>query len=292
MSSKFGPATSSVWSTPSYHAASRTLFFGTDANNAPRRPTKDNPRLDTRYACAVIAVDARDGSQKWVTQINTGDIWNASMRPYDSKTGRYLDLSIGDTPKIYTIVWDGAPTLVVGFGCNNGGYYVVRASDGVILAHTPLNTGPPRDPPDAPPDPRTLALPNVLGGLQTGCAMDGQRVYINGIDAIQLWTQDSPEKKRPPTAGRVVAISLDTKHEHGRHERLKVASVGGPPPTPVFTNVGDPVASGIAVANDVIYFTTLRTSRLVALAASAGKTLCEIQLPPVWSGPAVSRGRV
>src|SRR6266404_1433793 len=53
---QFGPATSTVWSTPSYHAASRTLFFGTDTNNAPRRPTKDDPRLDTRYACAVIAI--------------------------------------------------------------------------------------------------------------------------------------------------------------------------------------------------------------------------------------------
>jgi outer membrane protein assembly factor BamB len=71
-----------------------------------------------------------------------------------------------------------------------------------------------------------------------------------------------------------------------------VASVGGPPPQPVFQNVGDPVATGIAVANGVVYFTTLRTSRLVALDAATGKRLREIQLPPVWSGPAVSRGRV
>jgi hypothetical protein len=34
------------------------------------------------------------------------------------------------------------------------------------------------------------------------------------------------------------------------------------------------------------------SSKLVALDASTGKELCEIQLPPVWSGPAVSRGRV
>src|ERR1700730_18103923 len=82
------------------------------------------------------------------------------------------------------------------------------------------------------------------------------------------------------------------KEEHWRHERPKVASVGGPPPKPVFKNVGDPVASGIAVANDVVYFTNLRTSKLLALDASTGKKLREIQLPPVWSGPAVSRGRV
>lgn len=290
---QFGPATSTVWCTPSYHAASQTLFFGTDTNNAPRRPTKEDPRLDTRYACAVIAIDARDGSEKWVTQINPGDVWNSSMRGYDPKSGRYLDQSIGDTPKILTVLWNGTPTLVVGFGCKNGAFYVVRAGDGMILAHTPRYTGPPTDPPQPPPDKRTLALPGVPGGLQTGCATDGKRVYTNGMDANQLATQESPAKANgPPTAGRVVAISLDTKVEHWRHERPKVGSIGGPPPKPVVKNVGDPVASGIAVANEVLFFTTLMSHKLVALDATTGKPLCEIALPPVWSGPSVSRGRV
>jgi outer membrane protein assembly factor BamB len=288
----FGPATSTVWSTPSYHAASQTIFFGTDTNNAPRQPTKDDPRLDTRYACAVIAIDARDGREKWVTQINRGDVWVATMRGYDPKTGRYLDQSIGDTPRVFTIMWQGVPTLVIAFGCKNGGFYIVRAADGVILAHTPLYSGPPTDPLDPQPDKRTLALPSVIGGLQTGCATDGKRVYTNGIDAIQLGTQEALGKSGMPTAGRVVALSLDTKEEYWRHERPKVASIGGPAPAPVFRNVGDPVASGIAVANDVAYFTTLMSSKLVALDAATGKQLCAIQLPPVWSGPAVSRGRV
>lgn len=52
------------------------------------------------------------------------------------------------------------------------------------------------------------------------------------------------------------------------------------------------VASGIAVANGVVYFTTLMSSKLVALDAATGEKLNEIKLPPVWSGPAVSRGRV
>jgi polyvinyl alcohol dehydrogenase (cytochrome) len=288
----FGPATSTVWSTPSYHAASRAIFFGTDTNNAPRRPTPDDPRLDTRHACAVIAIDARDGSEKWVTQINRGDVWISTMRAYDPNAGRYLDLSIGDTPKIITIPWNGTPTLAVGFGCKNGGFYSVRAADGMILAHTPLYTGPPTEPLNPPPDKRTLALPSTIGGLQTGCATDGRRVYTNGIDAIRVGTQDGIFKSGHPTGGRVVAVSLDTKDEHWRHNRPKVASVGGPPPRPVVENVGDPVASGIAVANGVVYFTTLMSSKLVALDAATGEKLSEIQLPPVWSGPAVSRGRV
>ena len=289
---QFGPATSTVWSTPAYHAASRTIFFGTDTNNAPRRPTPDDPRLDTRYACAVIAIDAGDGSEKWVTQINRGDVWNGRMRAYDPEAGRYLDLSIGDTPRVFTIMWNGMPTLVIGFGCKNGGFYIVRASDGMILAHTPLYNGPPTNPLNPPPDKRTLALPGLIGGLQTGCATDGKRVYTNGIDAIGLGTQESGTTSFPPTGGRAVAISLDTKTEYWRHDRPKMATVGGPPPKPVFKNGGDPVASGIAVANGVVYFTTLMSSKLVALDASTGKQLREIGLPPVWSGPAVSRGRV
>src|SRR5205807_1639187 len=97
----FGPSTSSVWCTPSYDARGRTVFFGTDTHNAPRQPTKDDPRLYTKHSCAVIAVDARTGAEKWVTQINPDDVWNYTMRAYDSKTGRYKDQSIGDTPKIY-----------------------------------------------------------------------------------------------------------------------------------------------------------------------------------------------
>lgn len=74
--------------------------------------------------------------------------------------------------------------------------------------------------------------------------------------------------------------------------RPRVATVGGPPPRPVFHDVGDPVASGIAVANGVVYFTTVVSGRLVALDATSGAVLKEIPLGPVWSGPSVSRGRV
>src|SRR5262249_34504722 len=55
----FGPATSSVWCTPSFDADSGTIFFGTDVNTAPRRPTEDDPRMSTRESCAVIALDVR-----------------------------------------------------------------------------------------------------------------------------------------------------------------------------------------------------------------------------------------
>jgi outer membrane protein assembly factor BamB len=288
----FGPATSSVWCTPSFDAETGTVFFGTDVNTAPRRPTPEDPRSWTRESCAVVALDVRNGAERWVTQINPGDVWTNAMRAYDPKEGRYKDQSIGDTPKICTIDVGGKPTKVVGAGCKNGGFYVLRASDGHVLNHTPVYTGPPTYPLSPKPDPRMLALPSALGGLQTGCATDGRTVFTNGIDCIRLASQERLADSTPPTAGRVVAVSPDARQEHWRHERPRVASLGGPKPKPVFTDVGDPVASGLAVANGVVYFTTVASGKLVALDAASGAVLKEIDLGPVWSGPSVSRGRV
>jgi polyvinyl alcohol dehydrogenase (cytochrome) len=287
-----GPSTSSVWCTPSYDPDSRTVFFGTDTHNAPRQPTKEDPRLYTEHSCAVIAVDARTGKEKWVRQINPDDVWNYGLRCYDPKTGLYKDQSIGDTPKIYDLPVAGKPTRVVGCGCKNGGFYVLDAATGKLLHHTPVYTGPPVHPPPRA-DPRTLALPGPIGGLQTGCATDGKAVYTNGTDILCMGTLADPKQRfYPPTGGRVVSISLDTTRENWRHERPKVKAVGGTKEKPAFTDVGDPVASGIALANGVVYFTTTVSNKLVALDAATGKLLKEIDLGPVWCGPTVSRGRV
>jgi polyvinyl alcohol dehydrogenase (cytochrome) len=299
----YGPATSSVWSTPSFDAESGTVFFGTDANTAPRRPTVADPRLHTRESCAVIALGVGDGNERWVTQINPGDVWTIAMRSYDPKERRYKDQSIGDTPKVYTIPVEGQPTRVVGVGCKNGGFYVLRADDGGIVAHTPLYTGPPSYPLSPTPDRRMLALPSSMGGLQTGCATDGRTIFTNGIDALRTASLETPDvsaippdimKHGPVSGGRVVALSLDTKAERWRHERPKVASIsiGGPPPRHVFTDAGDAVGSGIAVANGVVFFTAIASGKLIALDAATGEVLKEIGLGPVWSGPSVSRGRV
>ena len=289
----FGPATSSIWSTPSFDAASKTIYFGTDVNTAPRRPTADNSRTDTTQSCGIIALDVGTGKERWVTQINPGDVWTNAMRAYNPEEGKYKDQSIGDTPKIYSININGAPTKVVGAGCKNGGFYVLHAETGKIIAHTPIYTGPPTYPLQPTPDRRMLALPSPMGGLQTGCATDGKRIYTNGIDAVQLGSQEKMmDSGVQPTGGRVTAIDLDTKTEHWRHERPLIPTIGGPKPKQIFTNVGDPVASGIALANGVVYFTTVASGKLVALNATNGTLLKEIDLGPVWSGPSVSRGRV
>ena len=276
----YGPSTSSVWSTPSYDEATGTLYFGTDVHNSPRRPTEDNPRRYTRHSAAVVALNVRDGSEKWLTQITSDDVWNHTLPAYDPKTGKYKDQSIGDTPKLYTIDVEGRDTKVVGVGSKNGGFYVLRADNGQIVANTPLYLGPPKGNPKT--DARTLALPSAIGGLQTGCATDGESVYTNGIDAL----------RRLPSGGRVSSISLDTADERWRHNRPLVPKVPRTDGKPAFTNVGDPVASGIAVANRMLCFTTLVSNKLVLLDTSEGQLLKEFELGPVFSGPSISRGRV
>ncbi len=289
----YGPATSTIWSTPSFDVETGTLFFGTDVNTAPRRPTRQDPRLYTRESCAVVALDVRDGSERWVTQLNPGDVWTGAMRAYDPVDGRYKDESIGDTPKIYTTAVNGTLTKVVGVGCKNGGFYVLRASDGLIVAQTPVYHGRPTYPLAPEPDRRMLALPSPIGGLQTGCATDGTTIFTNGIDWLGVASQESRAGSvLAPTGGRVVALSLDTQHERWRHERPKIAALGGPPPRPVYPNAGDPVGSGIAVAGGVVFFTTVASGKLVALDSESGAVLKELDLGMVWAGPAVSRGRV
>jgi outer membrane protein assembly factor BamB len=287
-----GPATSSVWSTPTYDAQSNSIFFGTDVNTAPRQPTKENPALFTEDSCAVVCLDAASGQRRWNTQLNSGDMWTNAMRAYDSKTGLYKDGSIGDSPKIITIQLGGKPTKAVGVGCKNGGFFLLRADDGRMISHTPVYNGKPTEPPEGH-DPRMLALPSPIGGLQSGCATDGKTIFTNGIDAVRLGTQAVPGAAgQIPTGGRVTAISADLAVERWRHERPKIAEIGGTPAKPMYRNVGDVVASGIAVGNGVAYFTAVGSGKLIALDVSNGSVLKEIELGPVFCGPSLSRGRV
>ena len=218
-----------------------------------------------------------------MTQITPDDVWNYALPAYDPKTGRYKDQSIGDTPKIYTIDVDGKPTQ----GRRRAAARTAASTSSTprpakLLAHTPIYTGPPvRPPPNV--DPRTLALPSAIGGLQTGCATDGKAIYTNGIDILGLGADPEPHSRRRAAASSRSAWTRRT--ENWRHERPKVTAVGGTKEKPAFTDVGDPVASGIAVANGVAYFTTTVSNKLVALDTATGAVLKEIDLGPVWCGP-------
>lgn len=290
---RYGPSTSSVWSTPTYDEGGGLLFFGTDTNNAPRRPTPEDGRLHTPYSCAIIAIRASDGREEWVCQLAPGDVRNYSMRAWDSRTGYYKDLSIGDSPKVYEIERGGVTVPVVGVGCKNGSFYVIDRRSGRILGKTPTFQGPPLPGTRAVAASRILALPSPIGGLQTGCAFDGERVYANGIDFPTFGTQEDPQRGRyyAPTGGRVTAVRPDLLAELWRHERptFEIPRMDDASET---IESGDPVGSGVAVANGVVAFTTTVSGRLVLLDAGSGARLAEIEIGPVWCGPSISRGNV
>lgn len=286
-----GPSTSSVWCTPSYDDKTKTLFFGTDTHNAPRQPTDDDARLYNKYSSAIIAISAADGREKWVRQLVENDVWNNAISAYDSSTGEYKDLSIGDTPKVYSVAVDGRERDVVGVGCKNGSFYVIDRETSEVIYKTPTYRGPPIADITASSEDRILALPSAIGGLQTGCAFDGKRVYTNGIDwpglAISLSRMGAASA---PSGGRVTAIAPTTLVEHWRHERPKVKYANAADGKTYYS--GDPIASGIAIAGDVLFFTTNISGKLSALESSNGQALKAFDIGPVWCGPSISRGRV
>jgi len=288
-----GPPTSTVWSTPSYDATTRTLYFGTDTNNSPRRATEDDAREYTKYSCAIVAINVDNGTEQWVSQLVKNDVWHGGDPTWDPVTGQYKDVSIGDTPKVYDIQWEGRPRKVLGVGCKNGGYYVLDRVTGEILHHTTLYTGPPEPERIAEKSEGILALPSALGGLQTGCAFDGARAYTNGIDSLGTvkGSLDGEFLRYPPAGGRVSAIRPSALAEFWRHERPQLTLFHRAQPGRKIVS-GDPVGSGIAVANGVAFFTTTMSTKLVGVDAETGQILLEKDLEPVWCGPAISRGRV
>ena len=226
----YGPATSSVWSTPSFDAETGTIFFGTDVNTAPRRPTSDDPRLYTRESCAIVALDVDEGnrevghadqSRRRLDQLDAvlRPQGGALQGPVDRRHAQDLHDHRGGQADEGRRRRLQERRLLRPAGVGRHG----------SSSHTPIYTGPPAYPLSPEPDRRMLALPSCIGGLQTGCATDGRTIFTNGIDALRLGSQEKPAASGvPPTGGRVVAISLDTKTERWRHERPKVAVAGRP----------------------------------------------------------------
>ncbi len=119
----------------------------------------------------------------------------------------------------------------------------------------------------------------------------GRSVFTNGLDQVRSGTLET-SSPHPPTAGRVVALSLDARTEAWRHERPTYTRPHRLDPSKQFHDVGDPVAAGLAVAGGVVYFTSVMSGQLTALDARTGDVLVALDVGPVWSGPSVSRGRV
>jgi polyvinyl alcohol dehydrogenase (cytochrome) len=165
-----GSSGASVWSTPTYDAATGRIYVTTGNNfSGPATPTGD----------AILALDARTGAILWDTQGTMGDV---SQTINDQNTG--ADADFGDSAHLFTLP---GGTRAVGAGEKTGVYFIVNAATGALINKVPLETAGP------------------FGGLFPDSAVDQQAglILANGID----WP--NPLTNPVPTKGDLFALSLD-----------------------------------------------------------------------------------
>lgn len=118
-------------------------------------------------------------------------------------------------------------------------------------------------------EPIQLAPDGTVGGLFADSAVAKGIVYANGTDWPGLLAG------LPPVKGIISAVAGDGSHEIWRFE------------TPFSPNI-----SGVAVANDVVYFQSGLDFSLYALDAKTGQQLARVTTGSLSSGPAISRGQI
>jgi outer membrane protein assembly factor BamB len=175
-----GASGATVWGAPAYDRASNTLFVGTSNNySLPTTGTSD----------ALIALDARDGRIKWVSQKTGGDHWNYSFLPEDPDDPP--DFDFGDSPQLYRL----HGRLVVAAGQKSGFFHVVDARTGAEVTA-----------------PRQYLPGGHLGGfhIESGYADDVN--YAPG----NFW--HDPFSGNPPDGGALVAIRANGAAELWRFD--------------------------------------------------------------------------
>jgi hypothetical protein len=118
-------------------------------------------------------------------------------------------------------------------------------------------------------DPIQLAPPGTVGGLFADSAYVNGVVYANGVDWPTVLSGG------PPNRGILSAVKADGSKELWHFD------------TPFSPN-----ASGVAVANGVVYFQSMLDGTFYALNAKTGAPLAQVVTGGQSSGPAISRGQI
>lgn len=110
---------SGVWGTsPAYSILNGLIYVGTGQTTRSNISTSASSN-------AVYALNVRDGSVRWKTQVQSRDIWNFST-PFDPTRPR--DTDIGDSPALF---FQGLKQYVA-MGSKRGYFYVMDAKTGDI----------------------------------------------------------------------------------------------------------------------------------------------------------------
>jgi polyvinyl alcohol dehydrogenase (cytochrome) len=169
-----GASGASIWSTPSYDAASK-LIYATTGNNFsdPMTVTSD----------ALMAFDAQTGAIRWTNQRTPDDTWNYRY----TYTPGHVDADFGDSPQVYLLP---GGRKVVGAGQKSGFYHVVDAATGALINQIQVEPG------------------GTLGGLFSDTAVAEGTVYANGLN----WPGFA-SNPADAVGGDLIAIAGDGSHE-------------------------------------------------------------------------------
>jgi polyvinyl alcohol dehydrogenase (cytochrome) len=254
-----GSSGAPVWSTPTYDAATKMIYISTGNNySAPATITSD----------AIIALNAKDGTRAWVTQLYPNDTWNFRF-PMDEQTP---DADFGDSVNIFSLA-DG--TRVVAAGQKSGFVHLLNASTGLLL------------------DQYQLAPFGNFGGVFADSAFANGKLFANGTtqycSETDLTCSDSVHHG-VPKSGFISGLNMSTSHitEAWRFESQAYATSGP----------GTTMMTGVAHAKNVVYAVQTDIAlqgrdKLFALDAQTGQKITELSLPTLTvSGPSISGNRL
>jgi outer membrane protein assembly factor BamB len=187
------------YQSPGIDTVTATVFFGT-ANSGPTPGTREYPNGASRpgpnlYTNSVLALDGRDGTLRWATQVYPHDLFN-------------YGLSL--PPVLTRATINGVEQdILVGAG-KTGRIYAFNRSTGAILWE--CITGPHQnDQLAALPDGSTQVYPGGEGGFETPMACADGVIYAELITMYANYTPSGETVPPLSVAGaEVVAVEADT----------------------------------------------------------------------------------
>ena len=156
------PATgAAVWSAFALDPRSDTLFVTTSNNyEQPASKTSD----------AFIALDAKNGRPRWVTQVTQHDVWTMA-KPIGP------DYAFAGGPQLFEADVDGKTRQLVGAGQKSGVYYALDRETGEIVWTNVIGYG------------------GFGGGIMGEAAVGGGRIYVQSNNNFDPMNDDPVQNK-------------------------------------------------------------------------------------------------
>jgi polyvinyl alcohol dehydrogenase (cytochrome) len=167
----WGPSGSAVWSSPTIDAVRRRIYVATgNGYSGPAQPSSN----------AVVALDLANGAVKWTRQVTPGDVYVSNCRSGNPNCPEVNgpDVDFGSPPML-TRTASGRDLLVIGQK-SGVGYALDPDREGAIVWQYRAGRG------------------GLLGGIEWGSAVDGERAYFAVSDVTT------------PQPGGLYAVTLTT----------------------------------------------------------------------------------